>query len=286
MFAADIMRYFLLAILSLLPAAAAAQSGSMALAPARFELEMRPGTETTVVVDLDYKSAGEAAKPARIVASLNDWTMTRDGRVEFFPANTRPDSASSWLIYSPGEAAVMPGTMHQIRVTVAVPANARPGDHLASLIIEQRPETLKFAQNARQMVVKYRMASLFYIKVAGLTREGSFEDLYAESLPEGIVVTPVLRNAGNSMVRPTASVQVIDADGKVAAALPESETLPILAGGEIARPILIESALAAGKYSVKYRVDFQDGRPAVEGLTDVVVSAPQIAASDAVAKKP
>lgn len=286
MFAADIMRYFLLAILSLLPAAAAAQSGSMALAPARFELEMRPGTETTVVVDLDYNSAGEAAKPARIVASLNDWTMTRDGRVEFFPANTRPDSASSWLIYSPGEAAVMPGTMHQIRVTVAVPANARPGDHLASLIIEQRPETLKFAQNARQMVVKYRMASLFYIKVAGLTREGSFEDLYAESLPEGIVVTPVLRNAGNSMVRPTASVQVIDADGKVAAALPESETLPILAGGEIARPILIESALAAGKYSVKYRVDFQDGRPAVEGLTDVVVSAPQIAASDAVAKKP
>lgn len=286
MFAADIMRYFLLAILSLLPAAAAAQSGSMSLAPARFELEMRPGTETTVVVDLDYKSAGEAAKPARIVASLNDWTMTRDGRVEFFPANTRPDSASSWLIYSPGEAAVMPGTMHQIRVTVAVPANARPGDHLASLIIEQRPETLKFAQNARQMVVKYRMASLFYIKVAGLTREGSFEDLYAESLPEGIVVTPVLRNAGNSMVRPTASVQVIDADGKVAAALPESETLPILAGGEIARPILIESALAAGKYSVKYRVDFQDGRPAVEGLTDVVVSAPQIAASDAVAKKP
>jgi len=286
MFAADIMRYFLLAILSLLPAAAAAQSGSMALAPARFELEMRPGTETTVVVDLDYKSAGEGAKPARIVASLNDWTMTRDGRVEFFPANTRPDSASSWLIYSPGEAAVMPGTMHQIRVTVAVPANARPGDHLASLIIEQRPETLKFAQNARQMVVKYRMASLFYIKVAGLTREGSFEDLYAESLPEGIVVTPVLRNAGNSMVRPTASVQVIDADGKVAAALPESETLPILAGGEIARPILIESALAAGKYSVKYRVDFQDGRPAVEGLTDVVVSAPQIAASDAVAKKP
>jgi hypothetical protein len=280
------MKYLIFALLCLIPANAAAQSGSMALAPARFELEMKPGTETTVVVDLDYKSAGEATKPARIVASLNDWTLTRDGRVEFFPANTRPDSAGSWLIYSPGEAAVMPGTMHQIRVTVAVPANARPGDHLAALIVEQRPESLKTSQNTRQMVVKYRMASLFYIKVAGLTREGSFEDLYAESSPQGLVVTPVLRNLGNSMVRPTASVQVIDGEGKIAAALPESETLPVLAGAEIARPVLIERVLAAGKYTVKYRVDFQDGRPAVEGLTDVTVPAPQVASSGLTAKKP
>jgi hypothetical protein len=278
------MRHLLSAILSLIPLVAAAQSGSMALAPARFELEMQPGTERTVVVDLDYKAGDAITKPARIVASLNDWTMTRDGRVEFFPANTRPDSASSWLIYSPGEAAVIPGTTHQIRVTIAVPATARPGDHLASLIIEQRPETLKFEQNARQMVVKYRMASLFYIKVAGLTREGSFEDLYAATLPEGIVVTPVLRNTGNSVVRPTASLQVIDGEGRAVAGLPEIETLPILAGSEIARPVLIERTLAAGKYTVRYRVDFQDGRPTVEGLTDVVVPAPQIALSSA--KKP
>ncbi len=280
------MRYLTLAFLLVVPAVAFAQGGSMALAPARFELEMQPGSETTVVIDLDYKSAGDLTKPARIVASLNDWTMTRDGRIEFFPANTRPDSASSWLIYSPGEAAVMPGSMHRIRVTVAVPANARPGDHLASLIVEQRPETLKFEQNVRQVVVKYRMASLFYIKVAGLTRKGSFENLYAEATPQNITVTPVLKNEGNSIVRPTASMQVFDADGKPVADIPETETLPILAGAEVARPVTIERSLAAGKYTVKYRVDFQDGRPAVEGLTDVVVPAPQIAAASPATKKP
>lgn len=280
------MRYLILAFLLVVPAVAFGQGGSMALAPARFELEMQPGSETTVVIDLDYKSAGDLTKPARIVASLNDWTMTRDGRIEFFPANTRPDSASSWLIYSPGEAAVMPGSMHRIRVTVAVPANARPGDHLASLIVEQRPETLKFEQNVRQVVVKYRMASLFYIKVAGLTRKGSFENLYAEATPQNITVTPVLKNEGNSIVRPTASMQVLDADGKPVADIPETETLPILAGAEVARPVTIERSLAAGKYTIKYRVDFQDGRPAVEGLTDVLVPAPQIAGSSSAPKKP
>ena len=125
----------------ILPLSAAAQtaasdtppsSGSMALSPARFELEMKPGTETTVVVNLDYRSEGGSTMPARIVASLNDWTITKDGRVEYSRANTQPNSASSWMIYTPGEAAVTPGTIHQIRVTVAVPANATPGDHLAA----------------------------------------------------------------------------------------------------------------------------------------------------------
>ncbi len=259
----------------------------MALAPARFELEMKPGTETTVVVNLDYKSGGDPTKPARIVASLNDWDLTRDGRVVYYPANTRPNSANSWLIYSPGEASVMPGTIHQIRVTISVPANAAPGDHLAALIIEQRPEMLKAETNLRQMVVRYRMASVFYIKVAGLTRKGNFENLFAESTPSGIVVTPVLKNEGNSVIRPTASMSIVDADGKTVAEIQGLEPLPILAHSEIAQPIVIEKHLATGKYSVKYRIDFQDGRPATEGVTDLVVrTAPQIASAAPPAKKP
>jgi len=281
------MRSALIFLLLLLPAAVAAQTGgSMALAPARFELEMKPGTETTVVVDLDFKTASDLTRPARIVASLNDWNITRDGRVEFFPANTQANSASSWLIYSPGEAAVMPGAMHQIRVTIAVPSNATPGDHLAALIIEQRPETLKVQPNMRQMVIRYRLASVFYIKVPGLTRQGDLENLLAESTPNGVVVTPIMKNAGNSVVRPTASLTVLDADGKTVAGLPESETIPLLANSQTAQPLRLEKALATGKYTVKYRVDFQDGRPATEGVTDLVVATPQIAAASSPPKKP
>ena len=268
--------------------AVAAQAGSMALAPARFELEMKPGTETTVVVSLDYKLDDNMAKPVRIVASLNDWTLTKDGRVEYYPANTQPDSASSWLIYTPGEAAVAPGTQHQIRVTVAVPLNATPGDHLAALIVEQRPDTIKFAQNSRQVVLRYRLASVFYIKVGTLTRQGNFENLLAEASEGGLKVTPVLKNDGNSMIRPTASISVLDADGKSVAEVGEAETLPILANAETARPLFIKKDLTAGKYTVKYRVDFQDGRPATEGVTDLIVSAPapQIATSGTTTKKP
>src|SRR5690349_9806246 len=102
----------------------------ISLAPARLELEMSPGQETTVVVNLDYHTVAEKAQPVRIVASLNDWTIDRDGQVKFERANTLPNSASSWLIYSPAETTVIPGNLHAIRVTVSVPKDATPGDHL------------------------------------------------------------------------------------------------------------------------------------------------------------
>ena len=107
----------------------------ISLAPARIELEMQPGSETTVVVNLDYHSPVEKAQPVRIVASLNDWTIDRTGQVQFEKANTFPNSASPWLIYSPAETTVVPGNLHAIRVTVSVPKDATPGDHLTALIV-------------------------------------------------------------------------------------------------------------------------------------------------------
>lgn len=241
----------------------------MALSPARFELEMRPGSETTVVVNLDYRSAADPSKTARIVASLNDWTITPDGRVEYFPASTRRDSAAPWIIYTPGEAAVAPGSIHQIRVTISVPPNAAPGDHLAALIIEQRPDTLKTETNQRQMVVRYRMASVFYIKVAGLTKQGVLENLYAESTPNGIVVTPTFKNTGNSVIRPTASIKVLDAAGNPVAEVNDCDPLPVLGGSETRQGVLIDQHLSPGLYTVKYRVDFNDGSRPTEGVTEL-----------------
>src|SRR3982751_4599169 len=78
----------------------------ISLAPARLELEMQPGSETTVVVNLDYHGSAENSQPVRIVASLNDWTIDRDGQVQFAKANTLSNSASSWIIYSPAETTV------------------------------------------------------------------------------------------------------------------------------------------------------------------------------------
>lgn len=243
----------------------------ISLAPARLELEMQPGQETTVVVNLDYHSISANAQPVRIVASLNDWTIDRDGQVKFERANTLPDSASPWLIYSPAETTVIPGNLHAIRVTVSVPKDATPGDHLSALIIEQRPDNIRVNENRRQMVIRYRMAAVFYIKVPQLRRHGSLESLRAEATSDQVVVTPLLKNAGNSVIRPLTSLKVTDSSGVAVAELPQKESLPVLGGAELLQPLVVETRLAPGTYTVKYRVDFQDGSRPTEGVTELVI---------------
>src|ERR1044071_4463905 len=254
------------------PDAAPKPSGNgISLAPARLELEMQPGTETTVVVNLDYHTTSENSQPVRIVASLNDWTIDRDGQVQFERANTLPNSASSWLIYSPAETTVVPGNLHAIRVTVSVPKGATPGDHLTALIIEQRPDNIKLNPNLRQMVIRYRMAAVFYIKVPQLRRLGSLESLRAEATDDKVVVTPLLRNTGNSVLRPLTSLKVTNGAGVAVAELPQKESLPLLGGAELVQPLVLETRLAPGTYNVKYRVDFQDGSRPTEGVTELVI---------------
>jgi hypothetical protein len=246
-------------------------ANGISLAPARLELEMQPGTETTVVVNLDYHAVGENSQPVRIVASLNDWTIDRDGQVRFERANTLPNSASSWLIYSPAETTVIPGNLHAIRVTVSVPKDASPGDHLTALIIEQRPDNIKLNQNRRQMVIRYRMGAVFYIKVPQLRRQGSLESLRAEAKEDQVVVTPLLKNAGNSVLRPLTSLKVTNGAGVAVAELPQKESLPLLGGAELVQPLVLETRLAPGTYNVRYRVDFQDGSRPTEGVTELVI---------------
>jgi hypothetical protein len=253
------------------PEPAPQRGNGISLAPARLELEMQPGTETTVVVNLDYHSTSEESQPVRIIASLNDWTIDRNGQVQFARANTLPNSASPWLIYSPAETTVIPRNLHAIRVTVSVPKDATPGDHLTALIIEQRPDNIKLNENRRQMVIRYRMAAVFYIKVPQLRRAGSLESLRAEATEDQVVVTPLLKNAGNSVIRPLTSLRVTDSTGVSVAEVPQKESLPLLGGAELAQPLVLETRLAPGTYTVKYRIDFQDGSRATEGVTELVI---------------
>ena len=245
------------------------------VAPARFELPMLPGTERTLVVNIIYNSASQTAQPCRLVVSLGDWSILEDGSIDFFKAGTRPNSAAPWMVYSPGEVTALPGKVHPVRVTVSVPKDATPGDHLAALFVESRPENIKLNENRKQVILRFRMAALFYIMVPDITRKGSLENLKTDSDGKEIVITPTIKNEGNSHIRPMYSLKVIDPKGEIVAALPETESLPVLAGLSLSRPIVIEKAVAPGAYSVFYRVDFKDGGAVVEGRTDLVVSGQQ-----------
>lgn len=252
------------------------QSASVALAPARFQLDMMPGTETTVVVNLNHRSAGTDAGTFRVIASLNDWNISSEGQVEFHKAGTQPNSASSWMIFSPAEVAVRPGRTHAIRVTITVPKDATPGDHLAALIVEPRGDNKRTVGAQLQMSVRFRMAAVFYITVPQATRHGVLQNLKAEAAANGVIITPTLKNEGNSMIRPVSSLTISDTTGRVVAELSAGgEEMPILGNSETKPRLLIQRTLPPGAYSVRYRIDFQDGGKVTEGITELLIKKPK-----------
>jgi hypothetical protein len=142
---------------------------------------------------------------------------------------------------------------------------------LTALIVEQRPDSIKLNENRRQVVIRYRMAAVFYIKVPQLRRQGSLESLRAEASEDQVTVTPLLKNGGNSVIRPLTSLKITDSTGVSIAELPQKEALPLLGGSEMIQPVVLETRLRPGTYNVKYRVDFQDGNRPTEGITELVV---------------
>jgi methionine-rich copper-binding protein CopC len=245
--------------------------GDVAISPSRLELPMMPGTEKTVVVNLIYTSGAEASQPTRVIAYLGDWNLSEQGKILFYPAGSQPNSASPWLVYSPIEVTVEPGRIHPIRVTISVPKDATPGDHLAALFVEPRPDNIKLEENLKQVQVKFRLAAVFYIMVPNLTRRGSLVSLKAEANGSSIAVTPRLKNEGNCHLRPTYSIKVFDQRGGIVAETALTESLPVLAKSEMEMPVSIDKALPAGNYSVRYRVSFGDGGALTEGQTDLLV---------------
>ena len=246
------------------------QLDEIAISPSRLAIPLAPGTEKTVVVNLIYTTVTGSAPPTRIVAYLGDWDISKEGKIGFYKPGTKADSASSWLIYSPVETTVLPGKTHPIRVTISVPQDATPGDHLAALFVEPRLDNIKLQKNTKQVQMKFRLAALFYIMVPGLKRNASLEDLKAAANEQAIVVTPKLKNTGNTHVRPVYSVKVADSAGMVVAEIEEAESLPVLGASELEAPIVFHKVLSEGTYSVQYRVDFGNGT-VTEGQTAFVV---------------
>ena len=257
------------------------------LAPSRFEIEMKSGTERTLVIFANYTAAPEGtAEPFRMVASLGDWDLGPSGNVRFFNPGSQPHSASQWMIFSPAEMLAQPNHQHPIRVTIQVPSDTPKGEYRAAMFVEPRQDQIKLENKTKRLEVRWRLATIFYITVGDCDRRGSLENLKAKAVPSGIVLIPTLRNDGNAHMRPTYSVRVLSENGaREVLRLGPQESLPVLPGTIQEAPLPVEVKLEPGKYSVFYRVDFHDGSAPTEGETSLIVPASNIRLPVPIAQK-
>lgn len=240
--------------------------GGIRLTPSMAEIEVAAGVDATFLMYIDYnRSVGE---PQRMLASFSDWSMNRTGDTVTYPPGQQAGSAVQWITYSPAEFVLAPGKRQPIRVTVSVPKDATPGDHLAAFAVEPRPESNK--TRTRQMTVRMRMVSWIIVKVGPTVKQGVLKNVRVVAGTHSLSIVPTIQNTGNTILWPKASY-LIESNG---ARLQEgrlTDVPAVLANGESEKQYVVPSSLAAGRYTLRLRVDLGFMRRAIEGVTEVII---------------
>jgi hypothetical protein len=180
--------FALLSIVALLPPSALA---SFKVSPTVLQASRKGGQALLGTIDVELK--GERSTRFRTI--VQDIRQLPDGSQAYAPPSGSPFSASSWILVSPVHFVGAPDRMQPVQYTVRVPANAEPGDHLASIAVQRLPRG-GHATAAPIEAVSVRLT----IRVPGRADpEARIVHLDAPSVADGgpVDIGATVRNTGN-----------------------------------------------------------------------------------------
>jgi len=183
------------------------------------------------------------------VYPVDGLTGTTSGAV--FPTGQAPLRRDGrWLTPDLTKITIPPLSHTTLRFTARVPAGARPGDHIAAVVLENtdHPRT---AHGSIAIIQVIRSAVAVEMRVAGPTHRAlATTGLTLRSLPGTQIASAVvnLANTGDLLCKPRLSVSI--AQGGSAAVTVTRQLDLILPGDSIPFPLAWPRPLAAGTYQM------------------------------------
>lgn len=210
-----------------------------------FSVGAEPG-RTEVV---DAVATNPQPTPARIRVTYADLRFRKDTPDLVEP----PRDAGRWLTADRTELTVPAEGQVPLRITVRVPTDAEPGDHIGAVIAENLPSP----STAGGIQVLTRAATRFYVTVPGAVQaKARLERVDATRdralAPRWATVTVLVRNTGNVRLRTDVRVGGTRADGADLVLSHSREQyvvrkrLPIW-GGPVDWPVMVRTRTSEGR---------------------------------------
>lgn len=140
--------------------------------------DLPPGGEVQDIVTLFNYS--NVTLNFRIYAT--DAFNTDDGSFSLLPAEDEPTGVGSWVTVSSESVTIPPQTQLTFPITVKVPPDARPGDHVGALLASSQAQGT--GPDGTIVNLDRRTGSRIYVRVAGpLSPELAVEDLSTSYSP-------------------------------------------------------------------------------------------------------
>jgi hypothetical protein len=234
-----------------------------------FDLTMTPGERRTLEVQIGDESSVPLA--ARTYAA-DVYTIINGG----FGGRLRdepPSGMTTWLDYPPEVISLRPGERVRRSFTLQVPKDAAPGEHIASLVLENDAPIRGTGSVALDQVVRQAVAVVVTIPGRRLPvleiGAASHQVVAGRS-----VVSIAVENPGNVRLKPAIGFTLVDAnEAVISRAHLQMDTFYAWTATTIEVPLA--ALLLRGTYTVRLSLDdLAEGAHADAAAIDLVVEAP------------
>ncbi len=234
-----------------------------------FDVTLRPGETMTLEVEL--ANVGDAAIAVRTYAS-DVYTIINGG----FGARLRDEPQTGttlWLDYTTDVLQLPAGQGIRRTFTVAVPAEAEPGEYITSLLLENDEPIRGSGDVALDQVVRQAVAVVVTVPGQRLPALAIGEASH-KMVADRSVVAVVLENTGNVRLKPAAEFVLLDVAGaEVSRASVPMDTF--YAHTETLVEVPLAALLLPGTYAVRLSLeDAVQGVRADEAAIPLVIEAP------------
>ena len=230
-----------------------------------FDLVMQPGETRSLAVDI--ANDGQSAMVARTYTA-DVYTIINGG----FGARLRGEPTSgttTWLAYPTTVLPLAVGGAIRRSFTVAVPADAVPGEYITSIVLENDAPLHRTGAVGLDQVIRQAVAVVVTIpgqRTPGLTIGAASQKVVAGTS----VVSVAVDNSGNVRLKPLISFELVDAAGvEVSHASVQMDTFYALTSTFIEVPLA--ATLSPGSYTVRLIVE-----DATRGLQAITASVPLV----------
>ncbi len=224
--------------------------------PSRTELTINPGEKKNSYVTVTNTHESDSVS---IRAYVQDLIYLPDGSNDFVKAGSTPWSCAEWIKINPDEFYLLPDQEKVVKFQVKVPPEAS-GGYYGVIFFEVLSKSAQ--QEASSANVAVRIGSLVLVDIAGTAQySAKITDLsVVESVEEdssGLDISCIVKNSGNILIRPTGTMQILDAAGVEESNLKLNPNEGgILPGTSRKFNISIDEDLEEGKYEVRSLIDY------------------------------
>lgn len=255
----NIFLIILILIFSISPLALG--NGGIKIEPARFLIEMEPGSRTTEVITVTNTSA----RTLQLTAVNYDWELSDNYKLITHRSGTRKDSLEDMLRFNPRSFSLPPGESQLVRFTITFP----PGEenrieHRGIIFFEQED---RFQDEGVGASVTAKVGTTVYATPMGQSFTFHILDSVVLKTPNGEYAGGLLTyNESSRHARFTVDYQIINSGGRLINEGQIEEKI-VMPGEERGFILPLEVKLTPGRYELHLTCRFTGQQ---EKLTETV----------------